>query len=181
MSNPHHVRRALLQQRLEQLRVLEQLHLKHADNNSRCWHMQQQRGHAPLSDDERVTLAAEEQRLQEETRLLAERMVELRAASDLPLPLLQLPDLPPLNAWVGMVSDAELDKIGELYEYIWKTERRAQQINTVIANYVPFAQVPVQLLMQACLLELKSLDLREQLGTRFAQLYATSDVDQPNG
>lgn len=177
MSSSHHERRALLQQRLEQMRLLEQLHLKQAQHASRCWHMQQQRFYGSLPDAGQVALEVEEQSLQEETRLLSERIADLRATLDLPLPLLRLPDLPALNAWVGNVSDAELEQVGAFYEYIWKIEWRVQQIHTTIANYVPFVDVPVHLLVQAYVLELKSLDLREQLGTHFAKLHATTLVD----
>lgn len=180
MSNSHRARRALLQERLKQLAVLEQLHIAQATNASQRWHMRQRIADGVLPAEAQVALELEERSLHDEAAVLARQIAELRATIALPAPALRLPDLPALHEWVVLVSAADLDQISMFYEYIWKMERRLDQLYWLLTSYVPFVEVPVHLLLRLCRLELQSIDTREQLVNRFAKLQTAAVVDPQN-
>ena len=107
-----------------------------------------------------------------EQATLKQRITLLRLQIELPLPALHLPVLPTVAQWGALLSPDRLESIFDTYEYVWKTERRLDQLQQAIYAHVPLADVPVFWLLWACRLELQSMQLREQLMQHFNATHA---------
>ncbi|NJL04802.1 MAG: hypothetical protein HC911_07805 [Chloroflexaceae bacterium] len=110
---------------------------------------------------------------------LVQRMALLRVQIELPLPALRLPVLPTVAQWGALLSPDQLESILDKYEYVWKIERRLDQLQQAIYAHVPLADVPVFWLLWACRLELQSMQLREQLVQHFNEIHAKTYAPTP--